>query len=198
MKPIENMLEKYDYTVYNIGYPSTKHSIELLCSLYIDPKIKEIQKKHDTLNFVTHSMGGIIVRYYVNTYNKPFKTCVMLCPPNHGSQLVDSLKQKVAWLYKVLNGPAGQQLGKSDNLFLSKLSPLNGAIGVIAGSKSWEPWLSKYIIGVDDGKVSLDETKLPEMNDYIVLPYTHTFIMNNDDTKKQIVHFLQRSHFIHK
>ena len=115
----------------------------------------------------------------------------MLCPPNQGSMCTDTLKTEIAWLYRFINGPAGFQLGTERSSIINRLFKINGNIGVIAGDKSWEPFFSQIISGIDDGKVSIEETKLDEMTDFILLNHTHTFMMNNKDTQDQICHFLK-------
>ena len=195
MKPIEKKLKKAGYTVWNISYPSTKYSIEEICSLFVGKEIEKISKGTDSLSFVTHSMGGIILRYYLNTHNVNYNSIVMLCPPNQGSSLTDKLKREINWIYKSVNGPAGMQLGTDSSSIIHTLHEIRGNVGIIAGDKSMEPYFSWLISGSDDGKVLIEETKLNEMSDFIILHHTHTFMMNNKDTQEQIVYFLKNHKF---
>jgi len=196
MKPIGRRLKKEGYAVHSIGYPSTRYSIADLCTLFVEKELDALSPSCDTIHFVTHSMGGIIVRYLLMRGTVSCGRVVMLCPPNQGSTLTDSLKKYVGRLYEKADGPAGEQLGNDSLSIIPKLAPLDGcAVGVIAGDKSWEPLFSRLIPGKDDGKVSVEETKLAGMNDFIVLNHTHTFIMNNRDTQDQIVHFLKNGKF---
>lgn len=195
MRPIERRLKKEGFSAHTISYPSTRYPIETVCSLFVEPAIDKYTREFDSVSFVTHSMGGIIVRYVLTKNNLNCKSVVMLCPPSGGSALSDSLKKTFGWMYRLANGPAGQQLGNDSLSILPKLGKLRCRIGVIAGDKSWEPYLSCMIPGSDDGKVAVNETVLPEMTDFIVLNHTHTFMMNNRDTQDQVVRFLKKGRF---
>ena len=66
-----NKIEKYfseEYDVYNIGYNSLKYPIEVLVEKYLLDIVKELNEKEQKINFVTHSMGGILVRYLFKIY----------------------------------------------------------------------------------------------------------------------------------
>jgi triacylglycerol lipase len=191
LNSLENYLKRKNYSVYNINYPSTKLSIEDICSKSISKPITDISKKYDTLNFVTHSMGGIVLRYYLQNSNIKCGKIVMIAPPNQGSELSNQLKKNVNWLYYKIDGPSGQQLGTDSMSIIRRLDKLKYRIGIIAGDKSLEPWFKFYVNGRNDGKVKIEECKLAEMSDFIVLNHTHTFMMNSKDTKFQVYHFLK-------
>ncbi|MBN1648467.1 MAG: hypothetical protein JW874_10565 [Spirochaetales bacterium] len=198
LKPVARRLEKEGYEVYNIGYPSTKYPIERLAVEFVAQEIGQIIPHYDKVYFVTHSMGGIMLRYLVMHGLARCDKAVMLCPPNQGSSLVVALEKHLNWLFKVVNGPAGRQLAPGSEGIVTGLSVLEDSdIGIIAGSKSVEPLFSHWIPGPDDGKVAISETVLPGMDDFIIMHHTHTFIMNCRDTQDQIVLFLRTGAFAH-
>jgi hypothetical protein len=146
------------------------------------------------INFVTHSMGGILVRQYLSTNEIPsLRRVVMLGPPNKGSQVVDTLKDMPG--FKLINGPAGMQLGTDYLSVPNKLGAANFDVGIIAGTRSINLILSTLLPSPNDGKVSVENTKLEGMSDHISLPVTHPFMMSNNEVITQVLHYLTYGSF---
>jgi len=192
---MQNSLRENNYKVVNVGYPSQHFTIEELVEQYISPIIRTYEKKGNTrLHFVTHSMGGILLRYYLQYHSlECLGNVVMLGPPNQGSEVVDKLKNIPG--FKFINGPAGQQLGTTSTSVPQQLGPVDYPVGVITGNKSINPILSYIIPGKDDGKVSLKRARVEGMTDFLVVPYTHTMIMRRQYVIDQTQHFLKNSQF---
>jgi hypothetical protein len=197
MRRMENELKKQGFCAVNVNYPSRKLPIAELASLAIDSGINESLKKGaESIHFVTHSLGGILVRQFTQDHQiDRLKRVVMLGPPNQGSEAVDRLKKIPG--YKLMNGPAGSELGTSDEDLPFNLGPVNFELGVIAGTRSVNPFLSTLIPGKDDGKVAVEKTKIGGMKDFIELPVSHTFMMRNSKTIRQTIYFLEHGEFDH-
>lgn len=198
MKPMKNWLDKKGFFTVSPGYPSTKKKIEELAAKPIEAGIKTCEdRKVSPIHFVTHSLGGILVRQYLQDNKiEELGHVVMLAPPNKGSELTDQLGDLK--LYKWVNGPAGSQLGTSKKSKPKSLGKVNFSLGVIAGSKSNNPLYSKLIPGDDDGKVSVESTKVKGMKDFIALPVNHTFLMGDEGVQEQTLSFLKNGNFKHK
>ena len=193
MSPLTKALEKAGYQVINQGYPSTRFPVEELSPNAINNALNQCSGA-STIHFVTHSMGGILLRYYLSKFPlENLGRTVMLAPPNHGSEIVDKLKRLPG--FKLWNGPAGTQLGTDESSLPKRLGHADFDLGIIAGTRSMSPLLSSLLPKPDDGKVSLASTKLEGMQDHLSLPVTHTFMMQNAEVIQQVKHYLAEGRF---
>lgn len=193
MKAMETALADSGFEPVNLGYPSRDYPIEILAEKAIAPALERCKPASD-VNFVTHSLGGILVRQYLHNHDLPrLKYVVMLGPPNQGSEVVDELGDVPGFHF--INGDAGLQLGTGPMSVPNSLGAANFNVGIIAGNASINWILSTLIPGDDDGKVSVDRTRLAGMNDHIEMSTTHPFMMNNKEVIAQVIFYLNNGHF---
>jgi triacylglycerol lipase len=195
MEPLAEQLGSEGFTVYNLSYPSTKLPPEAL-GTYLHERVLACCETASRLHFVTHSLGGILVRAYLAVHDTPnLGRVVMLAPPNHGSELVDLLGDSEAFRWSL--GPTATQLGTDTESFPNRLPLPNFELGVIAGTESINPVGSIVIPGENDGTVSVRSTKLEGMSDFIAVPASHTLIMRSEAAGRQTVEFLRYGRFEH-
>ncbi len=196
MNKMEARFLQENFTVANIDYPSRKHTIDKLATLAIEQGL-EICKAQSAsaIHFVTHSLGGILVRYYLSKYTiDNLGRTVMLAPPNSGSEIIDNIGRMPG--FKLINGPASLQLGTGTQSVPRSLGPANFEAGIIAGTCSINLFLSLLIPGKDDGKVSLASAHLENEKDFLSLSVAHPFIMKNKKVIDNAVHFVKFGKFI--
>jgi triacylglycerol lipase len=197
MDDLARALETAGFDTINLDYPSRDYPIETLAMDTIPRGIRHCQAQGaEKLHFVTHSMGGILLRYYLT--RQPIENLgrvVMLSPPNQGSEIADELKGNA--LYQWYNGPAGQQLGTGSDGFVAGLGPVDYPVGVITGNTHamFDGWFAGRIPGEDDGKVAVERAKVEGMTDFLVLPFSHPFIMKKEAVAEQTIYFLRQGVF---
>lgn len=205
------------YVVWCKTYPSRRHTIEQLAEhvftdVFSDERVLQSEKIH----FVTHSLGGILLRQWfqmperfdtshlsgVSSKRAESALCraehigrvVMLGAPNQGSEVTEFFRH---WpLYQWLTGPAGSQLGTREDDLPRCLNAIDLDVGVIAGTRSADPWFTFLFSGEHDGKVSVSSTRLTEMADFIALPVGHTLMMWNKNVIEQAHHFIREGRFL--
>ncbi len=198
MHRLERALTQAGYHVWNLDYPSRTNTITNLSEAVLAPALRDARSAGATrLHFVGHSLGSILIRAYLARHSLTNAgRVVMLGPPNQGSEIVDKLGSW--WLFKKINGPAGNELGTDPNSAPNRIGVPNVEIGIIAGNRTIN-WINSFILipGPDDGKVSVERTKLAGMTDHIVLPTPHPFLMKNQTAIRQTIHFLREGKFAH-
>ena len=197
MHDMADALEDAGYSVVNDGYPSRKLRIAELAGPAVGGGAERCRQKTDSaIHFVTQSMGGILVRHYLEMRQIPeLGRVVMLGPPNHGSEVVDRVRRWPG--YSILNGKAGHELGTGPDSVPRSLGPARFEVGIIAGSRTINLILSQFLPNPDDGKVSVESTRLAGMRDHIVVPVSHPFLAERDVAIEQVLEFLETGQFDH-
>ena len=193
MQSLADFIKENGYHVINVDYPTIKIPIEEIRD-NIYQEIKDPIKESLNMHFVCYSLGCLITRAILEKYRfDNLGRVVMLSPPNKGSQVADFLKD--FWIYKKYAGPAGQQLTTNQTQIINTLGDIYYPVGIIAGNKTIDPISSFIIPGDDDGKVSIENTKIENMTDHIVIPASHFFLPQNKTAWKQTIFFLKNGRF---
>ena len=178
MNKMEDALQDEGYTTANIDYPSREFEIAELADIAIEEGLTTCRANDNVekIHFVTHSLGGILVRQYLSTASiDELGRVVMLGPPNQGSNAADDLDGVPGFDW--MNGPAGHQLGKGEASVPLALGAVDFELGVIAGNRTIDPITSAVLENPDDGRVSVEDTKVEGMADFVVVEHSHAFMM---------------------
>ncbi|MGB5331417.1 MAG: alpha/beta fold hydrolase [Woeseiaceae bacterium] len=196
MRPTAAALQEAGFTTVNVDYPSQAGTVEEIAPLAVGTGLSECRATGAVrIHFVTHSMGGILLRYENERAPIPdLGRVVMLGPPNQGSELVDATQD---WPGIVsISGAAGMQMGTDENSIPSSLGPVDFELGVIAGTGTINLLASAMLPNPDDGKVSVAATQVDGMDDFLVVTNSHRYIMRGDVVLRNIESFLKTGRFI--
>lgn len=196
LRKLRKHLVKCGFAVVSLDYPSRSATIAHLAEEGISKALHAACKLSDQpiIHFVTHSMGAILLRSYLKQHpDLKIGHTVMMGPPNQGSEVVDKLQRIPG--FRLINGPAGLELGTDQNSVPRRLGPVTSKVGVIAGIKSMNPLLSLLLPQPNDGKVSLASTQVEGMTDFCRVNASHTLMMNQREVIDQTLAFLRRGQF---
>ncbi len=195
MEDMARALQDAGYSTANVDYPSQSGTVETLAPMAVDLGVERCrQSGATTIHFVTQSMGGILLRYQQQEQPIPeLARVVMLGPPNQGSEVVDRTRE---WsLAELFSGEAGLQLGTDAESIPAKLGPVDFELGVIAGVGTINPFMSAILPDFDDGKVTVESTRVDGMADFMIVDSSHRYLMNSQTVIKNTVAFLQTGAF---
>jgi len=196
MSRMEEALQDDGYATANVDYPSRDHEIAELADIAVEEGLARCRATDGIgkIHFVTHSLGGILLRQYLSTSSiAELGRVVMLGPPNQGSRASDDMQGVPGFDW--LNGPAGYQLGKGANSVPLALGPVEFELGVIAGNRTIDPITSAILDNPDDGRVSVEDTKVDGMDDFVVVEHSHAFMMRMRRPIELTKAFLQTGRF---
>jgi triacylglycerol lipase len=218
MSFLASTLTRDGYRVINLTYPSRTVTLETLAHEWLPaqlrlhglatfasasgPSATAPDRPTPRIHFVTHSMGGILVRLWLRDCGTPadLGRVVMLAPPNAGSELTDRFNAFPP--FRWLTGTNGRRLGTAATDLPQTLGPWpvtrasnSASLGIIAGNRSLNPLFSALLPGPDDGKVTVARTHLDGMADRLVLPYSHTWLAWHTTTARSVHAFLRDGYF---
>jgi pimeloyl-ACP methyl ester carboxylesterase len=195
MTPLAERIAAAGYRVFNVGYPGRKMAPEELVAV-LRSALAECCADAERLHFVTHSLGGILVRAYLaETPDPRVGRVVMMSPPNQGTDIVDILGD--TWLFRTLMGPTAAQMGTGPDSLPARLPPADFELGIIGATGSINPFGSLLIPGEDDGIVPLCRMWLEGATDTLVVSNSHSLMMHSKDVARQVLTFLATGQFDH-
>jgi len=188
---IKRALIKAGYDAVAISYPSTRLTIEQHAAALV--QLLNRLEGYTTVSFITHSMGGIILRHVLANKtswhnNITLGDVVMIAPPNQGSVIAKTLKNRL--LYKLIYGKSGQQL--VPDKIKAMPTPKNIHPLIIAGGKQNGTGFNPILNGDNDSTVKVSETKLDGHKMPLIIPAIHSAILKHPDTIKATLKFLKK------
>lgn len=190
-----NRLEDAGFEVHRIGYRSLRTTTDKMLNT-VSSKIQHCcADSGRTVHFVGHSLGGLLVRAYLDLFrDHQLGRVVLIGAPSGGTPFVDKFQDK--WWMK-LAGEAAQDLGTDEDSFPSRLkSAPYYAMGIIAGDTDSKDMFNQTP-DADDGLIPVSSTVVYGMSDFIVLQANHSLMRYNRDVAEQTKAFLRTGRFDH-
>jgi len=188
-------LERAGYEACAINYPSTRGHLDAFAD-QLREVLRYVSPDFEAVYIVTHSMGGIVARWALSREDFPkVRGLVMIAPPSRGTAMAD--KVFGWWPSRWVVGPAGREVGLGPRSRMAEVGMPRCPCAVIAGARGSRHGWNPLAPGDDDGLIALDETRLDGMADFVVLRAMHPFIMNDRETIRQTVAFIETGHFDH-
>lgn len=193
MAYLKKVVEKEGYRALNLGYHSTRSSVEDAAAR-LRVKIRSAVPEGE-VHFVAHSLGNIVVRMMMAEPMPNLGKMVMIAPPNKGSELSERLKNRE--LYRWIFGPAGQQLSSDNSDFFDNLPVPQCRFGIIAAGRGSEKGFNPLLEGDNDGTISVESTRLEGASDFVMIHGLHTMMLFSRETARQVISFLRNGVFMH-
>ena len=193
---LESALAEAGYDVYNIPYPSVDESPERL----VEQVGAEIDAccagGAETVHFVGHSFGGLLIRAYLaDRRPASMGRVVLLGSPNKGTELSDSDDPETfQGTMLELAGPTARALGTGPDDFPASLPPPDYEVGVVAGTKD-SPVTGHWLPVPNDGVVSVESAKLEGMSDFVTVDRMHWVLRSDPEVAALTVRFLRAGRF---
>jgi pimeloyl-ACP methyl ester carboxylesterase len=198
MLQLESALTAAGFDVYSFGYPSNDQAPEVLVDMVSEKIDACCSKRRETVHFVGHSLGGLLIRAYLGRQRPPrLGRVVLLGVPNKGSELADA-QQYVSLSEALLHlaGPAAKALRTGPEGFAASLPAPDYPVGVIAGTRD-NPVSNEWLPVPNDGMVSVASARLEVMTDFMTFGVTHWGLRTEPAVAAQVVEFLRRGEFAH-
>ncbi len=196
MSKIQNALREKGYHTHSFEYNSRKETIKSI-DRRLHKDISNISKRNiESISFVTHSFGTLVVRHYLANHDLKKKgRFVMIAPPNKGSQWARILSRLS--LYNWALGIAGEKVQDVEKSIPKIMAPPPLEFGVISGGSGTKFGINPLLPGDDDGTVTVQETKLEGMKDFIQVRGQHSLLLVQKSVIDNVIAFLENGTFLH-
>ena len=188
MEGLATHLNKEGFETLNIPYPSFRKSLDEIVTVVQEA----IPPSEKPTHFVTHSMGGIVLRCLAQKSPDLITgKIVMLAPPNQGSEIIDWLEE--SFLGRTLFGPGGMSLSTNNVRQNIPGFQSNHDVAVVMGQSQRMPLFQSFLGEDHDGIVTVEGGKVGGMKQFDTVNADHTLIMNNPEARSRVLSYLLHS-----
>ncbi|MEM1059782.1 MAG: alpha/beta fold hydrolase [Verrucomicrobiota bacterium] len=185
---VRQYLRRAGYRTYRFCYPSVSKPLDWNVNRLYD-FVRQLPPGE--VNFVGHSLGGVMIQQLLNRHPKACTgRVVAMGSPFNGSWTARRFSR---WPL------AGVTIGRSITEVMEPHEARLDAdvdFGVIAGDLSFG--VARFIGGFpgpNDGTVGVEETRLKDATDHVVQHINHFGMLSAKGSLRQMVHFLEHGRF---
>lgn len=188
MKKCTTAIKNAGFAAHSLNYATLFEDVQSHADHFehLLEHVKGIKK----VSFVTHSLGGLVVRELLKrktTWNSAVADkLVMMGTPNKGAQIAEFLARLKT--YQFITGPSGQDVRPLKKL--KTLPPPPIPTLVIAGGRGTDIGYNPLLNGDNDGVVTVDETRLDIKHEFFLINSIHTVLMDQKEAIKKTIEFL--------
>lgn len=188
MEPLARDLHERGFETVNIPYASFRYDLDAIVE-QIRELLEDSVEQGRRVHFVTHSLGGVVVkRLLERVLLEKIGRVVMLAPPHRGSEIVDWLSRSPA---RFVLGPAGEFLTSEKMSAHDEHFPAGIEAGIIMGEKSAIPFFQGLLEDSNDGIVSVEKGRIFGIKEFNVVAADHTFIASDPKVLAMVSRFLK-------
>lgn len=180
--PLVHRLRGWGFRPEQFGYAAIAEGYDAIVARLVH-RLERLAGSGTPYAVIGHSLGGVLLRSALARFDgTPPDHLIMLGTPNRPPRLARRLGGH--WVYRRLLGECGVHL-TSPEFYAALLVP-HVPCTIIAGTAGprgrWSPVGGE----LNDGIVAVDETRLRDHDPVVLLPVTHTFMMNDGSVQAVI------------
>jgi predicted alpha/beta hydrolase family esterase len=193
---LKSELEKADFEIITVNLPLTFKKLKTTLPLFkleVEKIFAESQAE-EKINFVGHSTGGLLIRRFLadTKYKNKIGRIVLIASPNKGSRLAYFAKKYFRPFTNIFKTLSSIEVENVKKLELAAAGDFEMA--AIAGNKS-NLFLGKFLIKENDGRIRVESVRIPDLKDFVVLPFGHKDIHYQKQTATLVANFLELGSF---
>ena len=192
-RDMEAALRADGYEAVAISYPSLTRDIAGHAAQL--EHLLERAADVDRVSFVTHSLGGLVVRQLLAGEGRREESdwrghialgrIVMIAPPNQGSDLAEALGSLAPFHW--IGGPSASEIAAGPPF---AILPRGIEVAIVAGGSADGAGFNPLLAGNNDGVVTVAETALDGVESRLTVTALHTVIASDPQTIAATRHFL--------